>query len=90
MVDKPIENDESEEIFVNDFGTSEIAVVDRGNSEKNSTESSSSLPLNDLFRKGQEISEITWQEMVLRQAKIEEKAKPGQRRTAACEVKCTA
>jgi hypothetical protein len=59
-----------EKIFTEDNGNSEISVV---NAVEENVGEETKLPLTELFQKGSDISLKTWQEMVTRQAKIEEK-----------------
>ena len=76
------ENNGFEPIFVESIGSSEISIRDTnnqikdnvdGNENKNENENESNiLPLKEIFEKGKEISTKTWQDMILRQAKIEE------------------
>jgi hypothetical protein len=64
------ENTAVEEIFSENNGNSEISVV---SGIKEDIKEDQKLPLTELFQKGSDISAKTWQEMVTRQAKIEEK-----------------
>lgn len=64
------ENAAVEEIFSENNGNSEISVV---SGIEEDIEEDKKLPLTELFQKGSDISAKTWQEMVTRQAKIEEK-----------------
>ena len=70
-------NDEFAPLFVESIGSSEISVIDNNNkiveNSEIKEESSAILPLNEIFKQGSEISTKTWQEMLIRQAKIEEK-----------------
>lgn len=70
------EKDGNEPIFVDSMGTSELMVIngDKENKgEEKDVDDVGILPLNEIFKQGSDISTKTWQEMVLRQAKIEEK-----------------
>ena len=75
--DDRTENDGFEPLFVESVGSSEISVLDITDkiNENNEIkeENNTILPLNEIFKQGSEISTKTWQEMLLRQAKIEEK-----------------
>ena len=60
------------EIFDQNIGNTDISIINRNTEKESDNEDGSSLPLSELFKRGSDISQTTWQEMVVRQAKMDE------------------
>ena len=67
-----VKTKEVTEIFDQNIGNTEISVMNRDTEKEVDNEDGTSLPLSELFKRGSDISQTTWQEMLVRQAKMEE------------------